>query len=99
MGSGLRAVAPRCLSRENAGRTMTVMNHALCGDDFHQTPDSIIFRGKCSMVRGVVVGGWGGCRWMVDGRISITLRTVTVFSGTCASGRISRLTGIAKWKG
>ena len=51
------------------------------------------------MVRGVVVGGWGGCRWMVDGRISITLRTVTVFSGTCASGRISRLTGIAKWKG
>ena len=48
MGLGLRAVAPRCLSRENAGRRMTVLHHALCGGDFHQTPVSIIFRGKCS---------------------------------------------------
>ena len=36
------AVAPRCLSAENAGRTMTALRHALCGDDFHQTPVSII---------------------------------------------------------
>ena len=40
------AVAPRCLSTENAGRTMTVLRHALCGDDFHQTPVSIIFSEK-----------------------------------------------------
>ena len=46
LGSGLRAVAPRCLSGENAGRTMTVLHHALCGDDFDQTPVSIIFREK-----------------------------------------------------
>ena len=32
LGSGLCAVAPRCLSTENAGRTMTVLRHALCGD-------------------------------------------------------------------
>ena len=43
MGSGLSAVAPRCPSTENAGRTMTVLRHGLCGDDFHQTPVSIIF--------------------------------------------------------
>ena len=43
MGSGLCAVAPRCLSTENAGRTTTVLRHALCGDDFHQTPVSITF--------------------------------------------------------
>ena len=43
MGSGLCAVAPRCLSTESAGRTMTVLRHALCGDDFHQTPVPIIF--------------------------------------------------------
>ena len=42
MGSGLRVVAPRCLSTENAGRTMSVLRHALCGDDFHQAPVSII---------------------------------------------------------
>ena len=48
MGSGLRSVAPRWLSRENAGRTMTVLHHALCGDDFDQTPVSIIFWGKFS---------------------------------------------------
>ena len=48
MGSGLRPVAPRCLSRENAGRRMTVLHHALYGDDFDQTPASIIYRGKCS---------------------------------------------------
>ena len=42
------AVAPRCLSAENASRTMTVLHHALCGDDFHQTPVSIIFSEKCS---------------------------------------------------
>ena len=47
MGSGLRAVAPRCLSRENAGRTMTVLLHALCGDDLDQTPVSIAFRQEC----------------------------------------------------
>ena len=46
LGSGLRAVAPRCLSRENAGRMMTVLHHTLCGDDFHQTPVSIIFIGE-----------------------------------------------------
>ena len=40
-GSGLRSVAPRCLSRENAGRTMSVLNHALRGDDFYQTPVSM----------------------------------------------------------
>ena len=44
MGSGLRAVAPRSLSRENAGRTMTVLHHALCEDDFDQTTVSRIFR-------------------------------------------------------
>ena len=38
LGSGLRAVASRCLSRENAGRTMTVLHHALCGDGFDQNP-------------------------------------------------------------
>ena len=42
------AVAPRCLSAENAGRTMTALRHALCGDDFHQTPVSIVFSEKCS---------------------------------------------------
>ena len=31
LGSGLRAVAPRCLGRENAGKTMTVLHHALRG--------------------------------------------------------------------
>ena len=41
-------MAPRCLGRENAGRTMTVLHHALCGDDFDQTPVSIIIGGKCS---------------------------------------------------
>ena len=46
LGSGLRAVAPRCLSRENAGRTMTVLHHALCGDDFQQTPVSILYMGE-----------------------------------------------------
>ena len=49
LGSGLRAVAPRCLIRENAGRTMTVLHHALCGDDFDQTPVSINLCGKCSI--------------------------------------------------
>ena len=44
MGSGLRDVAPRSLSRENAGSIMTLLHHALCGDDFDQTPVSIIFR-------------------------------------------------------
>ena len=39
---------PGFLSTENAGRTMTVLRHALCRDDFHQTPVSIIFSGKCS---------------------------------------------------
>ena len=29
LGSGLCAVAPRCLSTENTGRTMTVLRHAL----------------------------------------------------------------------
>ena len=48
MGSGLCALAPRCLSTENADRTMTVLRHALCGDDFHQTPVSIIFSEKCT---------------------------------------------------
>ena len=43
MGSSLRAVAPRCLSRENAGKTMTVLHHALWGDYFDQTPLSTIF--------------------------------------------------------
>ena len=27
---------------------MTVLHHALCGDDFDQTPVSIIIGGKCS---------------------------------------------------
>ena len=44
MGSGLRDVAPRSLSRENAGSIMTLLHHALCGDDFDQTPVSIICR-------------------------------------------------------
>ena len=44
LGSGLRAIAPRCISRENAGSTTTVLHRALCGDDFDQTPVSIIFR-------------------------------------------------------
>ena len=48
MGSGLCAFAPRCLSTENAGRTMTVSRHALFGHDFHQTPVSIIISEKCS---------------------------------------------------
>ena len=48
MGSGLRAVAPRCLKRGNTGRAMDVLHHALCGDDFDQTPVSITFREKCS---------------------------------------------------
>ena len=26
---------------------MTVLRHAVCGDDFHQTPVSIIFSEKC----------------------------------------------------
>ena len=43
MGSGLRAVANRCLIRENAGGTMTVLHHALCGDSFEETPVSIVF--------------------------------------------------------
>ena len=43
LGSGLCALAPRCFRTENAGRTMTVLRHALFGDDFHQTPVSIIF--------------------------------------------------------
>ena len=36
-------MAPRCLSRENADRTVTVLYHALCVDDFDQTPVSVIF--------------------------------------------------------
>ena len=48
MGSGLRIEAHRCLSRQNAGKTMSVLHHALCGDDFHETPVSIKVRGKCS---------------------------------------------------
>ena len=47
LDSGLRAVAPRCLGGENVGRTMIVLHHALCGDDFHQSPVSILFRRKC----------------------------------------------------
>ena len=43
MGSGLRAVAPRCLSRENVGRSMTVLHLALCGYDLDQTPVPILF--------------------------------------------------------
>ena len=53
MGSGLRAVASRCLSRENPGRTITVLHHALPGDDVHQTPvsmfeDFVSFSGRCN---------------------------------------------------
>ena len=47
LGSGLCAVAPRCLSTENTGRTMTVLREASFVDDFHQTPVSIIFSEKC----------------------------------------------------
>ena len=46
MGSGLCIVSPRCSSTENAGRTMTVLWNALCGDDFNQTPVSKIFSEK-----------------------------------------------------
>ena len=42
--SSLRTVAPRCLSRENAGRTMNLLHHALWIDYFHQTPVSITWR-------------------------------------------------------
>ena len=56
MGSVMCALAPRCLSTENAGRPMTVLRHALCGDDFHQTPVSIIFSEKCSKVVSGFVG-------------------------------------------
>ena len=48
MDSDLRAGAPRCLSRENAGRAKVVLHHALCGDCFYPTLVSITFRGKCS---------------------------------------------------
>ena len=44
MGSGLRAVAPRCLSRDNAGKTISVLANALSVDDFDQAPVSIIYR-------------------------------------------------------
>ena len=44
LGSDLRAMAPWCLSRENARRTTTVLHQASWGDDFDQTPVSIIFR-------------------------------------------------------
>ena len=56
MGSGVCDLAPRCLSTGNAGRTMAgIAPHALCGDDFHQTPVSIIFSGKClKLVSGFV---------------------------------------------
>ena len=33
---------------------MTVLHHALCGDDFDQTPVSITFRKKCSKFFGFV---------------------------------------------
>ena len=48
MGSGLRAVARPYLSKENADRTMTVLHQALYGDDFNQTPVSIILEENCS---------------------------------------------------
>ena len=37
LGSGLRAAAPRCLDMENADTTMTVLHHAMCGDNFDQS--------------------------------------------------------------
>ena len=46
------------LSTENADRTMTVLRHALCGDDFHQTPVSIMFREK--FVRSSFFSGFVG---------------------------------------
>ena len=48
MSSDLRAVAPRCLSRENAGRTTTILHQALCSDDLDPTLISKIFLGTCS---------------------------------------------------
>lgn len=42
LGSGLHSVALRWLSRKNAGRKMTTLHHALCGNDFDYTPVSII---------------------------------------------------------
>ena len=33
LGLGLRAVTSRCFSKENAGRAMTVLHHASCGDN------------------------------------------------------------------
>ena len=42
MGSGVRVVALGYLSRENAGITMSVFHEGLSGDDFDQTPVSII---------------------------------------------------------
>ena len=35
---------------------MTVLRHALCGDDFDQTPVSIIFSEKCSKLFSGFVG-------------------------------------------
>ena len=77
MGSGLRAVAPRCLSREKASRAMTALHHALCGDDFDQTPVSIIFREKCSKFFVLLRGRCNtdesapthsvGCMWLLRG--------------------------------
>ena len=35
---------------------MTVLRHALYGDDFHHTPVSIIFSEKCSKIFFLVLG-------------------------------------------
>ena len=40
MGSGLRGVESRSLSRENTSRTVPVLHHVLYRDDFDQTPVS-----------------------------------------------------------
>ena len=37
LGLGQRAVAPRCFSREIASKTMTVLLHAWCGENFSPT--------------------------------------------------------------
>ena len=74
LGSDLRALAPRCLSRENTGRTMTVLHHALCGDDFGQTPVSIIIGEKMSKV---FFRCCGRCRRVVSKIKSVGTRSLS----------------------
>ena len=90
--SGLCGVEPRCLCRVNAGRTMTVLHHALCGHDFDQTPVSKISRGKCSEyflfcfvcdVTQASMIGWQahGVRWVTCGFHAACLGTAREYLG------------------